>query len=117
MTSWPGRLTLAVARAHTTGMEDQTANGSRASWTLALLLWSSAMVLALASVVLLVLNRAVLHGPEAIGPELVIVPGFATVGAVVAARRRGMGIGWWFLALALCVAMREGASRSTRCAR
>jgi hypothetical protein len=96
-------------------MEDQTANGSRASWTLALLLWSSAMVLALASVVLLVLNLAVLHGPEAIGPELVIVPGFATVGAVVAARRRG--IGWWFLALALCVAMREGASRSTRCAR
>jgi hypothetical protein len=69
------------------------------------------MVLALASVVLLVLNRAVLHGPEAIGPELVIVPGFAMVGAVVAARRRGMGIGWWFLALALCVAVREGASQ------
>jgi hypothetical protein len=92
-------------------MEDQTANGSRASWTLAWLLWSSAMVLALASVVLLILNRAVLHGPEAIGPELVIVPGFATVGAVVAARRRGMGIGWWFLALALCAAVREGASQ------
>ena len=83
----PPRLTLAVAKGHTTGMEEQTA-GSRASRTLALLLWSSAMVLALASVVLLVLNRAVLHGPEAMGPELVIVPGFATVGAVVAARRR-----------------------------
>jgi two-component system, NarL family, sensor kinase len=92
-------------------MEDQTANSSRASRTLAWLLWSSAMVLALASVVLLVLNRAVLHGPEGIGPELVIVPGFATVGAVVAARRRGRGIGCWFLALALCVAVREGASQ------
>ena len=40
------------------------------------------MVLALASVVLLLLNRAVLHGPDGIGPELVLVPGFATVGAV-----------------------------------
>ena len=69
------------------------------------------MVLALASVVLLILNRAVLHGPEAIGPELVIVPGFATVGAVVAARHRGRGIGWWFLALALCAAVREGVSQ------
>ena len=59
----PPRLTLAVAKGHTTGMEEQTA-GSRASRTLALLLWSSAMVLALASVVLLLLNRAVLHGPE-----------------------------------------------------
>jgi hypothetical protein len=78
---------------------------------LALLLWSSAMVLALASVALLLLNRAVLHGPEGIGPELVIVPGFATVGAVVASRRRGRGIGWWLLALALCAAVREGASQ------
>jgi two-component system NarL family sensor kinase len=110
VTSLAGRLTLAVAKAHTTGMEEQAA-GSRASRTLALLLWSSAMVLALASVVLLLLNRAVLHGPEGIGPELVMVPGFATVGAVVASRRRGMRIGWWFLALALCVAVREGASQ------
>src|SRR5829696_4601713 len=91
VTSPPRRLTLAVAKGHTTGMDEQTA-GSRASRTLALLLWSSAIVLALASVVLLLLNRAVLHGPEGIGPELVIVPGFATVGAVVASRRRGMGI-------------------------
>jgi two-component system, NarL family, sensor kinase len=106
----PPRLTLAVAKGHTTGMEEQTA-GSRASRTLALLLWSSAMVLALASVVLLLLNRAVLHGPDGIGPELVLVPGFATVGAVVASRRRGMGIGWWFLALALCVAVVEVASQ------
>jgi two-component system NarL family sensor kinase len=91
-------------------MEEQTA-GSRAARTLALLSWSSAMVLALASVVLLLLNRAVLHGPDGIGPELVMVPGFATVGAVVASRRRGMGIGWWFLALALCVAVEEVASQ------
>jgi signal transduction histidine kinase len=92
-------------------MEEQTANSLRAARTLALLLWSSAMVLALASVALLLLNRAVLHGPEGIGPELVIVPGFATVGAVVASRHRGRGIGWWFLALALCAAVREGASQ------
>jgi MFS family permease len=92
-------------------MKEQTADSSRASRTLALLLWSSAMVLALASVVLLLLNRAVLHGPDGIGPELVIVPGFATVGAVVASRRRGRGIGWWFLALALCVAVVEVASQ------
>jgi two-component system, NarL family, sensor kinase len=110
VTSPASGLTLAVAKAHTTGMEEQTA-GSRASRTLAWLLWSSAMVLALTSVVLLLLNRAVLHGPDGIGTELVIVPGFATVGAVVASRRRGMGIGWWFLALALCAAGREGASQ------
>src|SRR5829696_7911868 len=109
VTSPANRLTLPVAKDHTTGME--TANSSRASRTLALLLWSSAMALALASVVLLLLNHAVLHGPERIKPELMLVPGFATVGAVVASRRRGMGIGWWFLALALCVAVDEVASQ------
>jgi signal transduction histidine kinase len=89
----------------------ETANSSRASRTLALLLWSSAMALALASVALLLLNHAVLHGPERVKPELMLVPGFATVGAVVASRRRGMGIGWWFLALALCVVVDEVASQ------
>jgi two-component system NarL family sensor kinase len=69
------------------------------------------MVLALGSVILLLLNQAVLHGPERIKPELMLVPGFATVGAVVASRRRGLGIGWWFLALALCVAVDEVASQ------
>ena len=51
---------------------------------------------------LLILNRA--HGIRALSPHLFVVPGFATVGAVVAARHPRHRIGWLFLGMALVAA-------------
>jgi hypothetical protein len=64
-------------------------------------LWTLAMVLLGLSVALMLRNRPVSHEGFL---QAFLVPGFATVGAVVAARRHNT-IGWLFLGVALVAAM------------
>jgi hypothetical protein len=66
----------------------------------------SALLLVLA-VVLLVLNRDL--GIRALIPHLVVVPGFAVVGLVLAVRRPGHAIGWLFVAMGLIAAVHSFA--------
>jgi hypothetical protein len=66
----------------------------------------SALLLVLA-VVLLVLNRDL--GFRALIPHLVVVPGFAVVGLVLAVRRPGHAIGWLFVAMGLVAAVHSFA--------
>ena len=77
--------------------------GSRLAWALTVL---SALLLVLA-VVLLVLNRDL--GFRALSPHLVLVPGFAVVGLVLAVRRPGHGIGWLFVGMGLVAALQSFA--------
>jgi hypothetical protein len=75
----------------------------RLAWVLTAL---SALLLVLA-VVLLVLNRDL--GIRALTPHLVVVPGFAVVGLVLAVRRPGHAIGWLFVAMGLVAAVHSFA--------
>jgi hypothetical protein len=68
-------------------------------------LWAFAIVLAVAQLMLLVFNQPVLHGVDRLQPEIVAIPGFATMGAVLTARRPRNPIGWVFLAVALGAAV------------
>ncbi len=68
---------------------------------LAWALWALAMALFGLAVVLMVRNRPVSHDGFL---QAFLVPGFATVGAVVAARRRNT-IGWLFLGVAMVAAV------------
>ena len=70
--------------------------GGRLAWPL----WTLAMVLLGLAIMLMVGNRPAGHDGFL---QAFLVPGFATVGAVVAARRRNT-IGWLFLAVALVAA-------------
>jgi hypothetical protein len=79
---------------------------TRLAWTLTAL---SALLLVLA-VVLLVLNRDL--GFRALTPHLVLVPGFAVVGLVLAVRRPGHAIGWLFVGMGLVAAVHSVAFES-----
>jgi hypothetical protein len=76
---------------------------TRLAWALTAL---SALLLVLA-VVLLVLNRDL--GFRALTPHLVLVPGFAVVGLVLAVRRPGHAIGWLFVGMGLVAAVHSFA--------
>src|SRR5215208_4412654 len=76
---------------------------TRLAWALTAL---SALLLVLA-VVLLVLNRDL--GFRALTPHLVLVPGFAVVGLVLAVRRPGHAIGWLFVGMSLVAAVHSFA--------
>ena len=68
-------------------------------------LWTLALCLAVAQVVLQISNQPVLHGVDRLQPEVVTIPGFATMGAVLTTRRPRNPIGWVFLAVALGAAV------------
>ena len=68
-------------------------------------LWTLALCLAVAQVVLQISNQPVLHGVDRLHPEVVAIPGFATMGAVLTTRRPRNPIGWVFLAVALGTAV------------
>jgi hypothetical protein len=72
---------------------------ARLAWALTAL---SALLLVLA-VVLLVLNREL--GFRALSAHLLLVPGFAVVGLVLAVRRSGHAIGWLFVGMGLVAAV------------
>ena len=74
---------------------------ARLAWSLG----TFALCLAVAQVVLLISNQPVLDGVERLPPQVVAVPGFATMGAVLTTRRPRNPIGWVFLAVALGVAV------------
>lgn len=78
----------------------------RRSTRLAWSLWSFALVSIAAWMLLLIANQPVLAGIDRLPPEvLLVVPGFATMGAVLAARRPHHPIGWLFLAVGLGAAV------------
>jgi hypothetical protein len=82
---------------------------ARLAWSL----WSLAMALEAAAILLWLANHPVLvsrYGTtEDFAPQVFLVPGYATVGAVIAARRRNR-IGWLFLAFGLAAAVLVFAS-------
>ena len=77
---------------------------ARLAWSL----WALAMVLEVAAIALWLANHAVLLSRPGTAddfvPHVFLVPGYATVGAVIAARRRNR-IGWLFLAFGLLAAL------------
>jgi hypothetical protein len=76
---------------------------ARLAWSL----WALAMVLEVAAIVLWLGNHPVLSrfgGAQDLDPQVFLVPGYATVGAVIAARQRNR-IGWLFLAFGLLAAL------------
>jgi hypothetical protein len=75
----------------------------RVAWSL----WGLAMVLEVAAMGLWLANHAILvsrFGSTQFQPHVFLVPGYATVGAVIAARR-GNRIGWLFVAFGLAAAL------------
>jgi hypothetical protein len=74
---------------------------ARVGWSLGGL----ALCLAGLQVVLQVANQPVLHGVDRLQPEIVAIPGFATMGSVLIASRPRNLIGWVFLAVALGTAV------------
>jgi hypothetical protein len=76
-----------------------TASGRRRIW----LLWGLIMALFAARMALWLANTTL--RPQNLSPVALLVPGFATVGAVVVARHRGQVVGWLFLALAGATAL------------
>jgi len=77
---------------------------ARLAWSL----WALAMVLEVAAIVLWLGNHPVLvsrfGSTEDFEPQVFLVPGYATVGAVIARRRRNR-IGWLFLGFGLLAAL------------
>ena len=74
----------------------------RIGW-LAWLLWLLVMVLLAGSLMLWLVNNAV--RPQELPVLRLVVPGFATVGAVIMTRHRGHVIGWLFLGLSALIAL------------
>jgi hypothetical protein len=81
--------------------------GGRGPARLAKALTTLSTVLLVLAVVLLVLNRDLGFG--ALSPHLVLVPGFAVVGLVLAVRRPGHAIGWLFVGMGLVAAVQAFA--------
>jgi hypothetical protein len=77
--------------------------GGRGAARLAKALTALSTVLLVLAVVLLVLNRDLGFG--ALSPHLVLVPGFAVVGLLLAVRRPGHAIGWLFVGMGLVAAV------------
>jgi hypothetical protein len=77
--------------------------GERGAAHLAWALTTMSALLLVLAVVLLVLNRDL--GVRALSPHLLLVPGFAVVGLVLAVRRAGHAIGWLFVAIGLVAAV------------
>jgi hypothetical protein len=81
---------------------------ARTTGWLAWSLWALAMVLEVAAIALWLANHAVLLSRPGTAddfvPHVFLVPGYATVGAVIAARRRNR-IGWLFLAFGVLAAL------------
>ena len=75
------------------------------AWALTAL---SALLVVLA--VMLALNRDL--GVRTLTPHLVLVPGFAVVGLMLAVRRPGHPIGWLFVAMGLVAAVHSFAFES-----
>jgi hypothetical protein len=77
---------------------------TRLAWSL----WGLAMALEVAAIALWLANHAVLISRpgtrDDFVPHVFMVPGYATVGAVIAARQRNR-IGWLFLAFGLLAAL------------
>ena len=76
-----------------------TASGRRRIW----LLWGLIMAFFVARMALWLANTTL--RPQSLSPVALLVPGFATVGAVVVARHHGQVVGWLFLALAGATAL------------
>jgi hypothetical protein len=74
----------------------------RIGW-LAWLLWLLVMMLLAGSLMLWLLNNAV--RPQELPALRLVVPGFATLGAVIMTRHRGHVIGWLFLGLSALIAL------------
>jgi hypothetical protein len=79
---------------------------ARTAGRLAWSLWALAMALEVAAILLWLANHPVLSrvGGQELDPQVFLVPGYATVGAVIAARQRNR-IGWLFLAFGLAAAL------------
>jgi hypothetical protein len=86
---------------------------ARTAARLAWPLWALAVVLEVAAILLWLANHPVLlsrfGATEDFDPHIFLVPGYATIGAVIAARRRNR-IGWLFLAFGLVAALLSFAS-------
>jgi hypothetical protein len=82
---------------------------ARLAWSL----WALAMALEVAAIPLWLANHSVLLSRfgrgEDFDPHVFLVPGYATVGAVIAARQRNR-IGWLFLAFGLLAALHSFAN-------
>jgi hypothetical protein len=74
-------------------------SGHRRIW----LLWGLIMALFVARLALWLANNTL--RPQNLSPVALLVPGFATVGAIVVARHRGQVVGWLFLSLAAATAL------------
>ena len=85
---------------------------ARLAWTL----WGLVIILAAASLVLRlwtdVVSGSSIEGAQRLSEFLwwvVLIPAYATVGAIVASRRPANGVGWLCIALGMLVALEEGA--------
>jgi hypothetical protein len=76
-----------------------TASSQRRVW----LLWGLIMALFVARMALWLANNTL--RPQSFSPFPLLVPGFATVGAIVVTRHRGHVVGWLFLAIAAATAL------------
>jgi hypothetical protein len=77
--------------------------GTRSTGWLAWLLWGLVLVLLAGALALWLVNNAV--RPQELPVLRLVVPGFATVGAVIMTRHRGHVIGWLFLGLSALIAL------------
>jgi hypothetical protein len=75
---------------------------SRSTGWLAWSLWALTMAIEVAAIWLWLRNRSL--GGGYFAPQVFLVPGFATVGALIAARR-GNRVGWLFVGLGLVAAL------------
>ena len=73
-------------------------------------MYGLSLALAVVRAVLWFLNRDL--GGAVFVPPLLLVPGIASVGVVVAVRRRGHRIGWLFLGMGLAAAATRSANSS-----
>ena len=76
---------------------------TRSTGWLGWLLWLLVLVLLAGSLLLWMLNNAV--RPQELPALRLVVPGFATVGAVIMTRHRGHVVGWLFLGLSAVVVL------------